>query len=301
MSNSNLEPVPVHVLITRRDVGMGIRALRSLLAGNDQPLRIVWHEEALDDRDVDRINAAFPGNSQVIRRRVADEVMDEVLRDYPLCREYRRKHFFGLKLIDSLHDASDRFMIYDTDVLTMKPIAGLSSFPDAQTDFLFMSDSQYSYVFNLGQALSVPPGVLLRRLNSGCMLIRRSSVSYNQIESVFEKYPWLREINDDQTPWALIASEKNVRMWDPAQVGLAYGMSGPEDDRAVLHFTQPVRTMFLPCAKRMESRLESPPRVLLQTVPCARFGGWQFFCEILTRRLINFKNRMRGVLAPFRL
>jgi hypothetical protein len=301
MSNPNLEPVPVHVLITRRDVGMGIRALRSLLACNDQPLRIVWHEEALDDRDVDRINEAFPEDSEVIRRRSADEVMDEVLRDYPLCREYRRRHFFGLKLIDSLHDPSDRFMVYDTDVLTMKPVAGLSSFPDDQTDFLFMSDSQYSYVFNLGQALSVPPGVLLRRLNSGCMLIRRSSVSYAQIESVFEKYPWLREMNDDQTPWALMASKKNARMWNPAQVGLAYGMSGSEDERAVLHFTQPVRTMFLPYAKRIEGRVEAPQRVLLQTVPGVRFGGLQFFCEILTRRLINFKNRMRGVLAPFRL
>jgi hypothetical protein len=291
--------VPVHIVITRRDVGMGIRALRSLLAYNDQPLRLVWHEDVLDARDIDRINAAFPANSEVLRRRVADEMMDEVLRDYPLCREFRRRHCLGLKLIDPLHDPSDIFMIYDSDIVTMKPVAGFTTLPDDQTDLVFMYNGQYSYIFKLEQAFSVGSDMLVRRLNAGCMLVRRRGLSYAQIESLFEKYPSLCEQGDDQTVWALLAARLNSRMWNPEQVGFPSGKNKAVGQHAVLHCVSPVRAMFDRCADVSEGSRDALQRVTLQTLPCVRFGGWPLFFEILTRRLINYKNRLKSELPKF--
>lgn len=299
LAGHETKPVPVHLLIARRDIGMSIRALRSLVACNDQPLRLVWHEDGLDDYDIERINKAFPENSEVLRRPVADEMMAEALRDYPLCREFRRRHVMGLKLIDPLHDPSETFMIYDSDIVTMRPVTGFSSFPDDETDLVFMYDRQYSYGFKLEQSLFVQAGKLTRRLNAGCMLVRRSSVSYALMESVFEKYPGLLERNDDQTPWALIAGGLNARMWDPSQVAIAMGTEESLRDCAVLHFTQPVRSMFDNFAKLSEAGASSAGSVTLRTVPSTRFGRLELFCEILERKMINSCNRMRGAFSRF--
>lgn len=298
-ANRATGPVPVHLLIARRDIGMSIRALRSLLACNDRPLKLVWHEDGLDDLDIDRINKAFPENSEVLRRSVADEMMAEALRDYPLCREFRRRHVMGLKLLDPLHDQSETFMIYDSDIVTMRPVTGFTSLPDDKTDLVFMHDSQYSYGFKLEQSLSVEPGTLTRRLNAGCMLVRRSSVSYALMESVFEKYPALLERNDDQTPWALIAGSLNARKWDSLQVAIATGTEEFLRNCAVLHFTQPVRSMFDQFAKLSESEASAAERAALRTVPSTRFGRLELFYEILERKIINFCNRMRGALGRF--
>ena len=281
---------------------MGIRALRSLLANSDKLHRLVWHEDredGLDDRDIARISEAFPENSEVIRRGAADEMLEEVLRDYPLCREFRRRHVMGLKLIDPLHDRSDAFLIYDSDILTMHPVSGFCDFPDKETDVVFMHDSQYSYGFRLRQALAVPSGSMVRRLNAGCMLVRRSSVSYGQIEAVFERYPQLMERNDDQTVWALLAAGLNARMWDPEQVAIARADEVFLEECSVLHFVSPVRAIFHRFAEVAESRPAGVGRVAVRTVPSVRFGGADLFREVLERKLINNANRARMFLSRF--
>jgi len=272
---------------------MGITAVRSLLACSDKRHKLVWHEDVLSAHDRESINAAFPDNSRIIQRTVADELMNEILRDFPLCREFRRRHSMGLKLIDTLNHEHPVFLIYDSDILTMCPVSGLCDFPDTATDLLFMQDRQYSYRFGLGHAVQLPNGSLVRRLNAGFMLVRRESITYDDIERILYEHPHFRAINSDQTVWALLAARRSVRMWAPAQVALAYGESSVLEKCAVLHFTQPVRSRFNDFAGLAATRMNRSKPVKIETVEAERFARLELLGEIAHRKFINWAHRAR--------
>ncbi len=141
---------------------------------------------SLTAADVATLKRHFP-NACIIRRADADRVMQPILEKYPHCRALRKKHVFGLRLMDSeeLSVARSRINI-DTDVLFFrKPTELLEAALAHNEPNVFNRENNAEGYALKGEALNeftgrpVPP-----EINAGLSVLRKGTFPLADLEEL---------------------------------------------------------------------------------------------------------------------
>jgi len=122
----------IHMLLGHRHVGMTLWAAKSFLFACNRRFAVVLHEDgSLTSEDINILEEHLRG-VRIIRKSVADEEMDEKLRAYPNCHDYRyanklhsdhrnagyNMHIFAVRLFDfNFYSQATKRMFLDADIL----------------------------------------------------------------------------------------------------------------------------------------------------------------------------------------
>lgn len=122
----------IHMLLGHRHVGMTLWAVKSFLHACDRRYAVVLHEDgSLTPEDVTLLEQHLRG-VRVVRKATADAEMDERLRPYPNCHDYRyanklhsdhrnagyNMHIFAVRLFDfNFYSQASKRMFLDADIL----------------------------------------------------------------------------------------------------------------------------------------------------------------------------------------
>jgi hypothetical protein len=238
----------VRTLIGHQQLKTGLRCLPSLSKFSAEPVTLFIHDDGtLNEEDCERLLMALPG-AVIVRRNEADTYVEPLLARYPKCREYRQQHPLGLKLIDMALFEKEVLAYCDSDVLFLKPYAGLFQWPeDHHMAAIFMQDIQNAYslhpwhIYPFGK-IRVP-----QKINSGLILFRTSMYDLDFIEwllgqrrlqSVFKKRAhWI-----EQTCWAALGWRVGSYVWSASQFMIATpNMTGLSEETVGIHFVAACR------------------------------------------------------------
>ncbi len=239
----NHGPVNVHSLICHRDIDLSLHCLRSLELCSQDPVRIVLHDDgSLVESDWQKIEAALK-HPVIIKRRSADEVMEERLCGYPSAAEFRRDSVWGLKLLDIVLLEERACFYCDGDVRFFRPFTGLFAEGTAHGRSVFLADT-------IWDAYSVRPWHLLdsRRLrlqsgiNTGLTIIDRDMYDLEFVDWFLKQPDW-RCIPawTEPTCWAALASRTNGHVVAPTQIANLYPSARITGDTFGGHFLSAYR------------------------------------------------------------
>src|SRR4051812_12747056 len=115
----------VHVLAGEESMEWAPGCLASLTRFASEPVQLVIHDDgSLSPASVDALETVG-GSGSVLRRRAADEIVDEMLASRPALRSWRQREAFALKLVDApLIEEGDVYYC-DTDILFYRPFEGI--------------------------------------------------------------------------------------------------------------------------------------------------------------------------------
>jgi hypothetical protein len=208
---------------------------------------LIHDDGTLNEEDCERLMMALPG-AVIIRRDEADARIEPLLARYPKCREYRQQHPLGLKLIDMALFETEELAYCDSDILFLKPYAGLFKWPeDRRAAAIFMQDIQDAYslhpwhIYPFGK-IRVP-----QKINSGLILFRTSMydldfiewfLGQKQLEKVFKRRAhWI-----EQTCWAALGWRVGSYVWSASQFMIATpNMAGLSEETVGIHFVAACR------------------------------------------------------------
>ncbi len=205
--------VELHTLTWRRDWINLLWALKSFyhFSGVDYPLHV--HDGGLTDESADCLRSHFP-RSIIISKREADEKVETTLatRGLSNCLKYRSRNPAAQKLFDFILCSSSEWILsIDSDIVFFRKPTDLMVECGQPKRNRYNKDSGFWYsmpVDDLHTAfgLRVP-----ERVNSGLSLIRRTSVTFEQIEE-WLRHPKLFEDRwvTEQTLHALLGGVQGV-------------------------------------------------------------------------------------------
>lgn len=237
----------VRTLIGRQQLETGLKCLPSLIAFSAEPLRLLIHDDGtLSQADYERLTAALPG-ATLVKRVEADAQIEPLLARYPNCRDYRRRHALGLKLIDMALFETEELAYCDSDILFLKPYSGLFQWPDRGAAAIFMQDIQDAYSLHPWHLYPFGKLRIPQKINSGLILFRTSVYDLDFIEwllgqkrlaRVFKKRAhWI-----EQTCWAALGWRVGCYVWSASQFMIATpGMEGLSDATVGIHFVAAAR------------------------------------------------------------
>ena len=260
------QPATIRSLVCHRDVEMAVACLGSLLRFSRDPLRLVLHEDgSLTDADVARLSERLPV-AGLIRRRDADDEMDDRLGRHPRARRYRYRHPLALKLLDVPLLSDGDMAFCDTDVLFVRPFRDLLRWPDPITSIMFMADGREAYSVRPWELMGRDRVHLVSRVNSGLIAMRARAYDLDFVEWCLGRFDsprlmmWM-----EQTCWSAIGCRAACRLWDESQIAVMRPRLNVDDNIAV-HFTSRVRS-FLPAAiERLGVRKEVREVAQVRTV-----------------------------------
>ena len=131
----------------------------------------------------------------------------------------------AIKIFDTVLASGGRHYIFaDTDVLFLRPWAGLFTLPTNGANAVFMLNPGDAYCISPLGYLANPRLGLPRRLNSGLCVLRRSSYDLDFFEWLIRS-PAFRtrqaEWLIDQTVWAAAAYRMGLAFWSESNVAIA--------------------------------------------------------------------------------
>lgn len=273
----------VATLLGHAHVEMALACLGSLRRYSAEPLRFRVHDDGtLTHEDRDRLAAGL-GGPGFVPRAEADERVEAVLAGRPALRAFRQANPLALKLIDVPLLAGDDLAYCDSDVLFLRPFAGLFSLPGPETGAVFMSDRQNAYSVRSWHLLRHGQLRLPCRVNSGVLLFRTRLYDPDLLEWYFGR-PEFRfaPVWAEQTAWALLGERAGCRLWDPRLVRLPGG--DDPGDAVALHFVSPSRNLLGTVLERALDRMGEPP-VAVGTVAARRCHAWDLAWTEARRRL----------------
>lgn len=282
------QPLAVASLVGHRQVELAQTCLGSLLRRSSEPVRLRLHDDGtLTAEDRDRL-AATLGEPQIVERGEGEALAAEVLARRPALTAFRRENPLALKLIDAVLCAGSELVFCDSDVLFLRPFAGLGRLPEPSSGAVFMSDRQEAYSVRswhlvLHRRLRLP-----RRVNSGLIAFRTRHYDPDLLEW-YLAHPEFRfaPVWMEQTCWALLGARAGCRLVDRQQVALPESArgAGVREHRVALHFVSPLRHL-LPAylASADEAEVGEPP-VALRTVAARRCSPLHLVASELRRRL----------------
>jgi hypothetical protein len=285
------EPVRVATLLGHAHVEMALACLGSLLRHSADPLHLRIHEDgSLDEEDRERLARGL-GDPEFVPRVEADARVEDLLAGRPALRALRRGNPLALKLIDipflsgmEAGDGLDDLAYCDSDVLFLRPFAGLFRFPGPETGAVFMSDRQNAYSLRSWHLLARKRLALPCRVNSGVLLFRTRFFDPDLLEWYLSRPEFgFAPVWAEQTAWALLGQRAGCRLWDPRLVRLPEpGMDA--GDAVALHFVSPLRHLLPGFLERAADRTGEPP-VPVGTVPARRCRPWDLALTEARRRL----------------
>lgn len=272
----------VATLLGHAHVEMALACLGSLLRYSAEPLRLRVHDDGtLTEEDRGRLAAGL-NDPEFVSRTEADARVEAVLAKRPALRGFRVANPLALKLIDIPLLSQDGLAYCDSDVLFLRPFAGLFSFSDPETGAVFMNDRQNAYSVRSWHLLRYGRLRVPCRVNSGVLLFRTRFYDPDLLEWYFGR-PELQfaPVWAEQTAWALLGQRAGCRLWDPRLIRLP-----EEDDRGdavALHFVSPLRSMLPRRLDQAPDRTGEPP-VAVGTVASRRCHAWDLAWTEVRRR-----------------
>jgi hypothetical protein len=203
-------PVSLHMVLSHDMMLMGMLALRSFEFHTGKLWSPVIHEDGtLTDADERELQARFP-DARIVRRAEADATLDDALRDYPVCRENRKKHHWFLKNFDTRHYAThDHYIVMDSDIVFFqRPDLVLDWIANRPETNWVMKDTREKYSGpreDIEREMGFP---LWHKVNSGLDLMYRPSVDLALAEKFLDRCaPIAREYHFlEQSFFAVAAS-----------------------------------------------------------------------------------------------
>ena len=281
------QPLAVASLVGHRQVELAQTCLGSLLRRSSEPVRLRLHDDGTltaDDRD--RL-AATLGEPQIVERGEGEALAAAVLARRPALTAFRRENPLALKLIDAvLCTDAEELVFCDTDVLFLRPFAGLGRLLKPGSGAVFMSDRQEAYSVRSWHLLLHRRLRLPRRVNSGLIAFRTRYFDPDLLEW-YLGHPEFRfaPVWIEQTCWALLGAGAGCRLIDPALVALPNGplRPGTAEGRVALHFVSSLRGL-LPAYVEKGDAEESTKPVELRTIQTRRCTPMHLAASELRRR-----------------
>lgn len=285
------EPRWLASLLGHRHVDMAVLCLGSLLRGAAEPLALRLHDDgSLTGEDRERLALALD-EPVVVPRSEADERAADVLTGRPALAAFRRANPLALKLVDAVLYAGEELAYCDTDVLFLRPFAGL--FP-ARAGATFMADHQNAYSvrsWHLLRSLVHDRRLrLARRVNSGVIQFPTAAWDPDLLEWYLGKPEFaFAPVWAEQTAWALLGAAAGCRLFDPRQIAIPTFSDELFDERVALHFVSPVRALLPLWEGRAVGAGDGRPPVAIGRVPAGRCGPLDLAADEVRRRLARLR------------
>jgi hypothetical protein len=261
---------PVATLLGHAHVEMALACLGSLLRYSADPLRLRVHDDGtLTAGDRERLRAGL-GDPEIVPRAEADDRVEGLLAGRPALRAFRQRNPLALKLIDAPLLAGEDLAYCDSDVLFLRPFAGLFRFPAPETGAVFMADRQNAYSVRSWHLLKHRRLALPCRVNTGVLHFRTRSFDPDLLEWYLARPEFgFAPVWAEQTAWALLGQRAGCRLWDSRQIRLPEPGQEEPGEAVAIHFVSPLRSLLPRVLERTPDRTGEPP-VPLETVPARR-------------------------------
>jgi hypothetical protein len=292
MSESNADPtLPIYTLLCNRDVNRALRCLKSLHEFcRDSFRHSIIDDGSLTPDDRERLGEVL-GPVSIISREEAEDRVGPMLQGKPNCQEYRKKHAFALKLIDTALLADGAFAHCDGDVLFLRAFQGFDRRLIGGEDFVFMKDFTTAYSIGYLDRHFRAAGLRLpQSVNAGFMYAGPGSFDLDFIEwflgrPEYRVHAWVME----QTAWAALGGRRQLCYFADNQVVFPWKSSTYRDEWVALHFISPIRdrlddVAFLDDLAHRAS-VDAPNVRMLRTRPAQFVGPLRDLGERLYRRL----------------
>jgi hypothetical protein len=224
---------------------MALLSLGSFLRNSRDPVQLLIHDDgSMDDESITALLRLHPA-VKMVRRRAADDQINDRLARHPVCLNYRRKFAFGLKLFDVPLLSEAPFGYTDTDILYRWAFRGLFRLPST-AGMVFMRDLDNQYACTTRDVALGRIPALPWRANFGLFCARPSVLDLDFVEALLDRL--LREQPQavtviEQTVWGCLAMRAGCCCWDPTQVAIA-SETKPMDALTVIHFAGNTRPML---------------------------------------------------------
>ncbi|HEY9660753.1 MAG TPA: hypothetical protein V6C65_20035 [Allocoleopsis sp.] len=286
------QPVTVHGLVCHAHVEMAITCFKSLLRFSIDPIQLVIHDDgSLTEEDQDHLRHQLSG-ATVISRTEADELMHPLLQQYPTTRQFRQDVPHAVKLLDVSLLSEGDIAFCDSDILFLKPFAGLFQFPDAETSALFMQDYLEAYSIFPWHLLGAAKVRLPSKINSGLIFMSRKVYDLDFIEWFLSQ----REFRSkplhkmEQTCWAAMGYRAGCRVWNPRQVVLMRPDTVLTDEMVAGHFVKEIRYRLQEFVMATGHKIPDSKPSLVETI-CAED------CNILGLAENHFRRQSNRILS----
>lgn len=211
------EQCEIHVLTSARDWLNLVWTLKSFYVASGRRYALCIHEDgSLDAAALGHLERNFP-DARIIRRKHADALAEETLRDFPLSLKFRQSNLLAPKVFDFLAFLdSDRMAVFDSDLLFFaEPTAYIARIEDpAYVLNTFNADIADAYAVDRDIAAPLIGHDVAARFNSGLGLAHRNSLRLDWIEEflalpgILDGHFWRME----QTIYALCSSRYGVEL-----------------------------------------------------------------------------------------
>lgn len=287
----SLQTRRVRTLIGHQQVETGLKCLPSLGRFSLEPITLLIHDDGtLTAADCDRLLTTLPG-ATIIKREEADARIEPLLMRYPKCRAYRQSHALGLKLIDMAALESEELAYCDSDILFLKPYAGLFKWPTQPAAAIFMQDIQDAYSLHPWHIHPLGGVRVPRMINSGLILFRTSAydlefiewlLGQKHLEKVFQKRAhWI-----EQTCWAALGWRVGCYVWSASQFMIATpSMRGLSDETVGIHFVAAARGKLSEFPGVPAAAAPSGNRVEIRSALAHRSSPLRMFFAEIRKRL----------------
>lgn len=206
---------------------------------SEDEFEFVVHEDGSLSADDLKSLASSLKLADIITRKQADAEMESALARHPRCAAFRRTYPLALKMFDFVHFAKDEVASFiDSDIYASKRFSRFFEM-DSQVSFRFMRDRRSAYSL---RPWNVSGCMRLReRINTGIAQIRRRDGLFDSFEE-FLGLPQWRHITPwiEQTAFAYVASQENVRVFKPESCAMAE--SAASKAAPIVHFTGTFRS-----------------------------------------------------------
>lgn len=240
-------PMTVRTLLGEKTLGVSLACLPTLVAHSADPVRLVIHEDGtLSESGRDALRRALPG-AEFVGRAEADAAVLPQLARHPLCLAARSGSPLFLKVFDIALLEPGELRYADSDVLFLRPYAGLFGGAAPAFPALFMADVKEAYAVRPWHLWPVGRVRLASRVNTGLLRTRPGFLDLDLVEWLLGRlggHPvWERRWYwAEQTCWAALAGRAGCGLWDSRRLVIATAdMAGYTPDAVAVHFVSTYR------------------------------------------------------------
>lgn len=293
MTATLTRPRVVRTLLGDSTLQTSLTCLPTLARYSVDPIRLVIHEDGtLSEQGRDALRAALPGAEFVSRPR-ADEEVNERLKRYPYCRTARAANVLFLKFFDVALLEPGELAFCDSDILFLRPFAGLFDAQPPRFPALFMTDSKDAYAVRPWHLWPFGRLRLASRANTGLMRVAPGLLDLDRVEWLLRRMDgqaaWVRRSYwNEQTCWAALPGQGECGLWDPRCIVMATrDMAEFTQEAVAVHFVSTFRFHLAEYSKKTPAPDGPPVRVEARA---ARRAG----------PLAQLVSDLRGRLRPLR-
>lgn len=213
--NEDLGQPGIHILICKKDHEMAIiSAMIINKLGNKGHNFIIHDDGSIDDQIETKINTYLPG-LKLIRRKIADKIIEQALSTFPVILEFRRRQVLAMKLIDvPFFSKHERIGYMDSDILFFQYPTEFFRAMDVKTESnIFNKDIVNAYVTNPHTIFANSGIEIPSKINSGLWVMSKKDFDFERIESWLKQnflFSYLSNYRLEQTIFAMLAGISNT-------------------------------------------------------------------------------------------